>query len=192
MRPCTTNRVETAPRAFENARGLGERQASLAAWYGEPLSASDAERLNAWTGKALRYSLCAGLPVFQLHVLQLLGYYWLDVSISLEYRQLAASTTDKRDRALLEIVYGQLMFSRRQWPAQQHLDRGFSLATDHLAATDYFLLVRRHDLLRHIPLSDARVAPQGLQSLLAEAAVIRQLQGTGWRTRIESHNDTIG
>jgi hypothetical protein len=192
MSVCTTNRVVTAPGAFETARGLGERQASLATWYGEPLSASDAERLNAGTGKALRFSLCAGMPVFQLQLQQLLGHYWMDVSIALEYRQLAASATDKRDRALLEIVYGQLLFSRRQSPALLHLDRGFSLAADHFAATDYFLLVRRHDLLRHIPLSDVRVAPQGLQSLLAEAAVIRQLQGAGRHIRSESHYDTIG
>jgi hypothetical protein len=186
------NQVVTAPGAIETARGLGESQASLAAWYGEPLSTGDAERLYAWAGKSLRYRLCAGLPVFQLHVLQLLGHYWMGVSIPLGYQQLVASATEKRDRALLEIVYGQLLFSRRQWPALQHLDRGFRLASGYLEAMDYFLLVRRHDLLRHIPLSDARVTPQGLQSSLAEAAVIRQLQGVVRDTSSVSHHDTIG
>ena len=188
----TSNLVVTAPGAIETARGLAGPQASLAAWYGEPLSAGDAADLSAWTEKALRYRLCAGLPVFQLHILQLLGHYWMDIPISLEYQQLAAYATENRDRALLELVYGQLLFSRGQLPALQHLDRGFSLATGYLEATDYFLIVRRHDLLRQIPLSDARIAPQGLQSLLTEAAVIRQLQGAARDTCSAAHYDTVG
>jgi hypothetical protein len=173
----TLNQVVTAPGAIETALGLAGPQAPLAAWYGEPLSAGDAAGLYAATEKALRYRL---------------GHYWMDISISLEYQQLAASATEKRDRALLELVYGQLLFSRGQLPALQHLDRGFGLATGYLEATDYFLLVRRHDLLRHIPLSGARVAPQGLQSLLAEAAVIRQLQGAARDTSSAAHFDTVG
>jgi hypothetical protein len=188
----TLSRVVTAPGAVETARSLGERQASLAAWYAEPLSVADAARLYAGTEKSLRYRLCTGLPVFQLQVLQLLCHYRMDVPVSLEYQQLAASAMEKHDRALLEIVYGQLLFSCRQRPALQHLDRGFSLAAGYLEATDYFLLVRRHDLLRHIPLADARVAPQGLQSLLAEAAVIRQLRGAARDHCSVSHQDTIG
>jgi hypothetical protein len=183
----------TAPGAVATAYGLVKYPPSLAAWYGEPLAVADAERLLTNTEKALRIRLCAGLPVYPLHVLQLLLRYWLDSNLLPEYPQLATAATGKRDRALLEIVYGQLLLSRRQWPALQHLDRGFRLAAGYLEATDYFLLVRRHDLLRHIPLADTPVAPQGLQALLAEAAVIRQLQGTARRHPCSaSHHDTIG
>ena len=192
MHTHTANQVVTAPAAIVTALGLVERRAALAAWYGEPVAAADAEWLCAGTEKTLRSRLCAGLPAFQLHVLQLLGHFWMDVSIALEYKQLAASATGKRDRALLEIVYGQLLFSRRQRSALEHLDRGFRLAAGYLEAADYFLLVRRHELLRHIPLSAAQAAPQGLQSLLAEAGVIRQLLGAVRPASRESHYDTIG
>jgi hypothetical protein len=192
MHAQSPNEVITAPVAMVTARGLGDYPASLATWYGEPVAAADAACLYADTEKALRYRLCAGSPVFTLQVLQLLARFWMGVSIPLDYQQLAASTTEQRDQALLEIVYGQLLLSRRQWPALQHLERGFRLAASYLAATDYFLLVRRHELLRHIPLSDVQVSPQGLQSLLAEAAVIRQLQGTGRHTCSVSHHDTLG
>ena len=175
------------------ACGLRDCPPSLAAWYADPLAAADASRLLTDTEKALRSRLCAGLPVYHLHILQLLLRYWLGAGVSLEYQQLAASATRKRDRALLEIVYGQLLLSRRQWPALQHLDRGFTLAAGYLEATDYFLLVRRHELLRHLPLGNAPVAPQGLQALLAEAAVISQLQGTAGRHPCgAAHHDTIG
>jgi hypothetical protein len=184
--------VVTVPGAIMTALSPGGHQASLAGWYGEPLVAADAEALCAGAQKQLRVCLCAGQPVFSVQLLQLLAHFWMDVSVALEYQQLTASATGQRDRALLEIVYGQLLLSRRQWPAVQHLDRGFSLATDYLAATDYFLLVRRHELLRHIPLSSVRAAPQGLQSLLAEAAVIRELKGVGRHPCSLSHQDTIG
>jgi len=174
------------------ARGLAGRQASLGAWYGEPLAAVDAGRLCAEAERLLRYRLCAGRPVFQLQVLQLLGRYWMGNSISLDYRQLAASTRVQRDRALLELVFGQLLLSRKLRPALQHLDNGFRLAVEHLEVVDYFRLVRRHDLLRYLPLSDEAAAPQGLQSLLAEAAVIRRLRGAERFARGVSHHDTLG
>jgi hypothetical protein len=188
----TANQAVTASATGVTVRALGELQASLAVWYGEPLATGCAENLYAETDKALMQRLCAGQPVFQLQLIQLLCHYWMELSISLEYLQLTALASGKRDRALLELVYGQLLVSRRRKPALQHLDHGFRLAADYLEATDYFLLVRRHDLLRYIPLSDAGVAPQGLQSLLAEAAVIRQLQGTGPNTCSKSHYDTLG
>lgn len=186
------NQVVTAPAAIVTALGLAGHQASLAAWYGEPVAAADAVRLHADTEKALRARLCAGLPAFQLHVLQLLGHFWMNVSISLEYQQLAASATGQHERALLEIVYGQLLLSRRLRPALEHLDRGFSLAAGFLNAQDYFLLVRRHELLRHIPLSAMQAAPRGLQDMLAEAAVIKQLQGAERIICRNPHQDTIG
>ena len=192
MRMTSANQVVTTAGAIETAGGLGEGQASLAAWYGEPLAVADAECLCAGAEKALRSRLCTGLPVFALHVMQLLCHYWMGVSVLLYYQQLAAATSLQRDRALLEIVYGQLLLSCKQWPALQHLDRGFSLAAVYLEASDYFTLVRRHEMLRHIPLSAGQTAPQGLQSLLAEAAVIRQLQGAGRHSCSESHHDTIG
>jgi len=192
MRACKANQAVTVPGAIGTALGLGKRQVSLAAWYGEPLALSDALRLCAEAERLLRSRLCTGQPVFQLQVLQLLSHYWMGDSTSLDYQQLAAAATTQRDRALLEIVYGQLLLSRRRRPALQHLDCGFGFAAGYLEATDYFLLVRRHDLLRHIPLSDKAAAPQGLQSLLAEAAVIRQLRGAERYACGVSHHDTVG
>jgi len=188
----TANPAVTAPATGVTVRALAERQVSLAAWYGEPLASGYAEHLYAETEKALMQRLCAGLPVFQLQLIQLLCHYWMELSVALEYLQLTALASGKRDRALLELVYGQLLLSRRRKPALQHLDHGFRLATDYLEATDYFLLVRRHDLLRYLPLSEADAAPQGLHSLLAEAGVIRQLQGAGPSTRSMAHYDTLG
>jgi hypothetical protein len=192
MHPQTANQMVMTPGAMVTVPVTGKRLGSLAAWYGEPLAAADAERLRAGAEKALRYRLCTGQPVFQVHVQQLLARYWAGASISIEYQQLAAFACGKPDLALLEIIYGQLLMSRRHWPAMQHLDRGFNLAAAYLEATDYFLLVRRHELLRLLPLSQVPLAPQGLQSLLVEAAVIRQLQGTARPTCSPAHQDTIG
>jgi len=188
----TADQVAKAPGAGAAALALSEPQVSLVAWYGEPLNTGDAEHMYAETGKALTRRLCAGLPVFQLQLAQLLCHNWMDVCILPEYRQLTILAGGKRDRALLELVYGQLLLSRRRTPGLQHLDCGFRLAAGYLEAADYFLLVRRHDLLRYLPLSAAGVAPQGLQSLLAEAAVIRQLQGARRHTCSVSHSDTLG
>jgi len=171
---------------------LNRPQALLAAWYGEPLASGDAGCLYEETEGELRSRLCTGQPVAQLQVLQLLCRYWMGSPIELDYTQLCASLGEGRERALLELIYGQLLMSRKLRPALQHLDHGFRLAVDYLAAADYFLLVRRHELLRHVPLSGALSEPRGLRSLLAEAAVVRQLQGSGRHARSVLHLDTLG
>jgi len=180
------------PECVEPVLGLRDGQASLAAWYGDPLPVDEAECLYGDTQSRLRSGLCAGRPVGQLLLLQLLCRNWMGFPVALEFAQLAASATDRRYRALLELVYGQLLMSCKRRPALQHLGTGFSLASDYLDASEYFLLVRRHELLGYIPLTDERLEPRGLQALLAEAGVIMRLRGERRREYREPHLDTLG
>jgi hypothetical protein len=103
-------------------------------------------------------------------------HYWMHSDCAFEYRQLSALADDDKELALLELVYGQLMISRKRLPARQHLARGFSLAARYLDTAEYFLVVRRHELLACLALSGPPAFPRNLQSLLTEAAVIRRLR----------------
>jgi hypothetical protein len=118
-------------------------------------------------------------------------HHWLPSGSALDYRQLSALACDDSERALVELVYGQLLISGKRSPARQHLARGFSLAARHLD-TDYLLLLRRHALLEYLPLSESPVVAQDLQSLLKEAAVISRLRWNERRVHKSSHRDTLG
>ena len=180
------------PKPAAAASLLLQRPPSLAAWYADPLVQGMAEELQAGAEQALQARLRAGTACFQLRVLQLVCDFWLAKAITLEYRLLLDAALDARELALLELVHGQLLVSCKYRQAQQHMERGFALAVPLLDAADYFHLVRRHELLGYLCMSDTPSQPRSLGALLAEAAVIRRLQqGTG-RKHCCAHMDTVG
>lgn len=171
---------------------LKSARPSLTGWYADPMDAPAAQVLLDRAHRRLRSRLCCGGRCFQLHVLRMLCHHWLQSDSALDFRQLSALASDDSERALVELVYGQLLISGKRLPAWQHLERGFSLAARLLDTVDYLLLLRRHDLLEYLPLSGSPVAAQDLQSLLKEAAVISRLRGNERRVHKSSHRDTLG
>lgn len=80
-----------------------------------------------------------------------------------------------RALALLHLIYGQLLASRRRPDAASHLDEGFRLATHLLHPEDYFALLNRHRLLAALP--EAPLGePLPLRALLESAAVKQRLE----------------
>jgi hypothetical protein len=171
---------------------LKSARPSLAGWYADPLDALAAQALLDRAHRRLRSRLCRGGRCFQLYVLRMICHHWLQSDSALDFRQLSALASDDSERALVEVVYGQLLISGKRLPARQHLARGFSLAARHLDPVDYLLLLRRHELLEYLPLSEHLVAAQDLQSLLKEAVVISCLRGNERRVFKSSHRDTLG
>lgn len=174
------------------ARLLRGQRPLLAAWYGNPLPFDSVTRLQAAAQRELQTRLCAGAHCFQIHVLQLVCYFQDQVNVRLKYENLQATARDTFEHALLELVYGQLLISCRKAGANRHLADGFALANDYLASADYFILVRQHELLAYLPLSETPSLPQDLASLLAEAVVIKQLQSGECIQYRPTHLDTVG
>jgi hypothetical protein len=171
---------------------LSRQHPTLTTWYGEPQQVAETVKLQARTREALQLNLCREHAAFNLHVLQLACDYWSRGEAGSAYESLVAVAVDRRDRALLELVYGQLLMGCKLRPAGEHLARGFRLAVPWLSSTGYFELVRRHERLDCLHLTDMPTPPQGLDSLLAEAAVVRRIQ-QGRRGRgPNEHRDTVG
>jgi hypothetical protein len=171
---------------------LGEAQPALAAWYADPLPHQQARMLLEMARCKRQACLCRGESCFRLEVLQLVCRYWLDSNAELEYRQLASLAMEEAEQALLELVYGQLLISRKLQAAHRHLERGFSLAAQRLDSADYFALVRRHERLGWLHLTQIPARPVPLQPLLNEAAVIARLTESQRATHARTHYDTVG
>jgi len=175
------------------AAGLLRRERPLlSAWYANPLSPGTVAGLQAALQRELQVRLCTGAPCFQCHVLQLVCHFQGQVDVSLEFEKLQVAASDIFEQALLELLYGQLLMSCKKAGARRHLANGFTLAADELASADYFRLVRQHELLAYLPLSDMPTLPQDLESLLAEAAIIKQLRDSDCNQYRRPHLDTIG
>lgn len=171
---------------------LALQEPDLSLWYGDPVGRQAAEALAGSACRQLRVRLCEGGPRFQLHVLLLACDFHLGGNIGPGYEQLAATTRSARERALLELVYGQLLVGSKCLHGLQHLGKGFSLAAGYLDTPGYFRLVRRHELLACLPASASPRAPLDLESLLTEARVIRRLQAGAGRSHPDTHHDTVG
>jgi len=164
----------------------------LSDWYGDPIDAASAKALLERAERRLQSRLCHGGRCFTLHVLRMICRHWLQSDSALEYRQLAALACDDGERALVELVYGQLLISGMRLSAREHLARGFALAARLLDAADYFVLLRRHELLEYLPLSETPAVARDLDSLLRQAGVIRRLR-IGERIHPGNpHHDTLG
>lgn len=170
--------------------------ASLAEWLAEPVAGEQAQQLLADVRQRLGGGCRDDSQRFGLALAEIICRYWSGGDIEAAYGNLCALLSDRRQLALLEFTFGQLLMARRCRRAWRHLDRGFQLAAHLLEPEDYFRVLRRHALLRHLPLSTQPVEPAPLETLLAEARVIARLTGARGQAQVPgvdgSHRDTVG
>ena len=171
---------------------LHQQCPQLSEWYATPLTRNRLVSLQSALQQELQTRLCNGASCYALHLLQFVCRFQYRIDVQLDYQQLLAAVQNVPEQALLELVYGQLLASCKQTGAHQHLADGFALAAEYLSSADYFRLVRQHELLGWLALADTASAPQQLQSLLAEAAVIKQLQRDTGVPFGATHRDTLG
>lgn len=149
----------------------------LSAWYAVPLDAGAAEALAAQSRQSLRACYGNGADGFRFQLQQAIARYWLGREVEPDIRNLLATEKDPVRRALVALVYGQLLVSCKRAGAWEYLDRGFGGAANRLPPDDYFAVLKRHERLRRLALSPRGAPGQPLDALLAEAEVIRRLQG---------------
>lgn len=167
---------------------------SPASWLADPLQQSDASRAASFLQDLARSSNLHGRENFNRSLARMIVHYWVNGDADMDYRTLAATARDIFERARLELCFGQLLLARKRTSAWRHLDAGFALAAKFLEPEEYFLLLNRHERLRHLVLSPSGSVATDLDSLLKEAEVIRQLRGVSPnpKPRVSEHNDTLG
>ena len=174
---------------------LSGQRVSLAGWFASPLSRQQAETWLPNIRRRAQNSLKGGQDGSAVPLAELIVQYWLGRDVGAIYQNRRALPAGHRERAMLELCYGQLLMACKIDIAWQHLDRGFELAAHILQPEDYFLVLKRHERLRALALSAQPSKPMHLDELLAEAAVIQQLKGSGRGThRLTSgqrHLDTV-
>lgn len=170
-----------------------EADLPLADWYADPVPAEQAAAVLGRVRAALRRAYFSGHSPFRLRLQEMIARFWLGRPVEVDYLGLAKAARGAHERALVELVYGQLLMSRKLAGALEHLSAGFAIAIPLLAAPDYFVLLKRHELLAHLPLASDPAALQDLDALLTEAAVIRRLRtAAAPRRHTHSPKDTVG
>ncbi len=164
---------------------------TLGGWYADPCPAEAARQALAAVEQREQALRRRGRGSFVLRLSAMLAHATLGDDVEAEYERLAALAARRHTRAqaLVELVYGQILMSRRRAGAMVHLDRGFALARHLLAPDDYFVVLKRHALLALLPPADLPGAP--LADLLTTARVMARL---GIRREPHPHDpgDTFG
>lgn len=148
----------------------------LGRWYGDPLDRETAERLLAYAQQRQTQRLRAGRSCYTCRLQQLIAHYWLGKEIDEEFHALQQRLHNTaHGRILAELIYGQLLMSQRRSGALAPLDHAFHTARNLLTPSDYFVLFKRHHLLRKLPLGTEIAKGQSLGELLTTAAVVERM-----------------
>lgn len=151
----------------------------LGRWYADPLSAEQArQRLSLCEKKVKERKRHGGGTLFcALQIM--MARFWLGEAIDDDYQLLRpVAERSAHGEALLELVCGQLLVSRRLASGLPHLEYGFRRAANLFTAGDYLEVMNRHRLLRQLPLSDAPAQAEPLEALLTAARVIERMRQT--------------
>lgn len=169
-------------------------QLPLGGWYADPLGYPQARTLRQQAHRALQQTCAAGEDSFKAHLLGLVADYWLGHPVEVVHRGLAHTATDDYRHALADLVFGQLLMSRKCNGAARWLDAGFARAANLFRADEYFRVLKRHTVLRALVLTDRPAPAQPLAFLLEEATVISRLTASNGGTGRDawSPEDTLG
>ncbi len=165
---------------------------ALKDWHADPQSREQAQSLLTEVQEQRRRAAHAGEACPQCGVWELIAHFWLGRNVQPEFENLVKVTAEADRKALVQLVYGQLLLSRKLSGADDYLQRGFLLATPFLEAGAYFQVMKRHALLTTLPLSHQPAPPASLQTLETEARVIQKFRGQTRPPQSGDGKDTLG
>lgn len=165
----------------------------LGRWYAKPQSAQEAARLLDRAEQRLRSAARRGVSCITCRLAIMIAHFWLGQSIETDYQSLLSMRPGSAHaRVFVSLIHGQLLMSRQLSGAMEQLDSAFEQATALFHPDDYFLVWKRHQILRSLPLSTTPHPAEPLPELLRLALVIERLKGTGRRPYTHDRNDTYG
>ena len=177
---------------FVNTPVPSAEPASLGLWYGGPLDPDRARQLMTQGRAAAQHAYRQGQPAITGELQQCIAGFWLERLVWDRLRTLAESASPPEAAALAALIHGQLLMSRRLQGAAKQLDHGFERARDLFLPGDFFVVMKRHELLAELPSAPDPRPPMDLEDLLREARVIQRLRGRRRSTVLSRPDDTIG
>lgn len=171
-----------------------QNELPLGDWYADPLAHTGARAVRQQAHQALQQAYTHGTDSFHARLMTFIADYWLGRSGATTHRTLVLTASSDPQRALADLVFGQLLMSCKCSGAYEWLESGFAKAANLFRADEYFRVLKRHTLLRALVLADRPSMPQNLASLLEEARVISRLTACNGRSSHAawSSEDTVG
>lgn len=152
----------------------------LGRWYAEPMDSATAKACLEQAELRLRNNLRRGRRSLTPRFAMVIAKFWLGREIEAELESLRYLTRKSaHGRILCDLIQGQLMMGRQLKGAMHYLERAFMTSRALYAPSDYFQVMKRHQLLAELPLSEHPTPPRTLQELVTAAAVIQEFGKRG-------------
>lgn len=166
----------------------------LARWYASPLSVDAANELLRQADEREQRQRRRGVDCLTCRLQKMVAHFWLGAPIDHEFEVLSRTRRGSiHARIGAELLYGQLLMSRRLPGGMAHLERVFEWGSHLLQSADYFVLIKRHQMLRRLPLMPQSHPPATLEQLLTTSAIMQRLQqGQLDQPRGHDPNDIYG
>lgn len=166
-------------------------------WYADPITSEIAEKLAYQAAMSRAKSIKQGIVDESVPVNELIASFWIGGQRQgLDKLSVLLKTeTSPRLNNALNLIYGQLLISCKLKSALSYLQTGLQGLVPFLSASDYMILLRRHELLSALELKKEANPPATLKALVTEARVIMQLGGKAARLQARSKpdsKDTLG
>ncbi|MDH5786597.1 MAG: hypothetical protein OEZ16_13465 [Chromatiales bacterium] len=165
----------------------------LARWYADPLSHEEAELLLSLCERREQDLLKHSGNSYLAPLLKLIALHWLGEATEGHYQYLISKKSKSVHAEILKpLIHGQLLMSKKIEGAMEDLDVAFHHARLLLRPEDYFVLVKRHQILRHIPLSAQPSQGETLDGLLKTGGVIGRMgESLGGRSGFRHDPDDL-
>ncbi len=167
----------------------------LARWYAEPLTHEEAKALLKLSERREQERLKRNGSSYLSPLLKLIALHWLGEPTEGHYHYLISKKNKSiHAESLTALIYGQLLMSKKLEGAMDYLDQAFHKVQLLLRPEDYFVLMKRHQVLKHIPVSGQPGKGESLEGLLKTGGVIgRMEESRGGRPGFwYDPNDTYG
>jgi len=155
----------------------GPAEGPLGRWYATPCSTADAKRLHTAASDRQQRRLRRGVSCLTCELQMMVAEFWLHRPIESVYQRVAAHSRTRRPHALVALIYGQLLASRRLPGATEQLQEALRVAQTLLTAGDYLRLLNRHALLARLPPVPGGAPAEPLENLLTAARIAARLSG---------------
>ena len=147
----------------------------MADWHADPLSQTQANQLLEQITSEHRQAVLSNRNLFYINLAEVVVRFSTKGGLTHELELLLKTEKDAKHYALLSLVYGQLLMSRKISGALSQLQTGLQLTSPYLTNAGYFRILKRHTILSYLPLHKQPFPPATLVQLVNEARVIRKL-----------------
>lgn len=149
---------------------------NLADWHADPLDSLTRENYTKSIQALRRQPVTDKQTQAYARIAEILISHSTHDKVPYDIQLMLETETEPQYIALANLVYGQLLMSRKLKGAYAQLQKGLHLASPLIDNKSYFAILKRHTILNYLLTGEQPAPVASLDQLVNEALIIRKLR----------------